>query len=232
MLSTGSVSIPKSVKSIPLSEESCPPPRAAKAAFFDQVAQAPWSAEPYTVGEKQWLRALLARVPVESGDRILEPGCGTGRLTQLLAEQVGPSGRILACDISPVMLQLAAQNTATLPQVTLLQEPAEFLSLGTHSLKLVLCHQVFPHLEDPATALRSWRRALQPGGRIILSHFRSSSEISHHHGKAHPAVANDSLPPAPELARWIASFGYRIDAFLDSETDGFQILATTPASSV
>lgn len=219
------------MKSIQLTGEACPPQRAAKAAFFDQVAHASWSAGPYTVAEKQWLRAVLARVPVQSGDPILEPGCGSGRLTKLLAEQVGPSGRILACDISPVMLQLAARNTATLPQVTLLKEPAESLSLAAHSLKLVFCHQVFPHLEEPATALRSWRRALQPGGRIILSHFRSSSEISRHHRKAHPAVAHDCLPPAPELARWIATFGYHIDAFLDSETDGFQILATAPASS-
>ena len=50
-----------------------------------------------------------------TGDRVLEPGCGAGRLTELLARAVGPRGAVLACDVSEEMVRRAKARVASPP---------------------------------------------------------------------------------------------------------------------
>jgi trans-aconitate 2-methyltransferase len=59
----------------------------------------------------RWGAAVLERLPLQGDERVLDAGCGTGRVTELLAERL-PTGRVIALDGSPSMVDAARQRLA------------------------------------------------------------------------------------------------------------------------
>ena len=59
---------------------------------------------------QHWREQLVARLPVGSGDTVLDVGCGTGLCMPGLQDKIGPGGRIIGIDASPDMLALAAKR--------------------------------------------------------------------------------------------------------------------------
>lgn len=68
---------------------------------YDRVA------EPMT----RWGTGVLERLPLEGDERVLDAGCGTGRVTELLAARL-PRGRVVALDGSPAMIETARERLA------------------------------------------------------------------------------------------------------------------------
>ena len=58
---------------------------ALKSTFFDAQVDAPWASTPYGPGENAKLERLFSMLGPLAGRTLLEPGCGTGRLTLALA---------------------------------------------------------------------------------------------------------------------------------------------------
>ena len=54
-----------------------------------------------------WATALLDAAELHTGDRVLDVACGTGVVTRLAADQVGPDGAVAGLDINPAMLAVA-----------------------------------------------------------------------------------------------------------------------------
>ena len=78
-----------------------------KIAYFDSQVYAPWSSMVYGEDEQKKLDRLFSHVGSLEGMTVLEPGCGTGRLTKVLSKQVGSEGKVVAMDISPQMVEAA-----------------------------------------------------------------------------------------------------------------------------
>jgi protein-L-isoaspartate(D-aspartate) O-methyltransferase len=103
-----------------------------------------------------WLHAAQLR----EGESIAHIGCGTGYYTALIAELVGPSGRVLAVEFDPALASPAVDNLADRPNVRVVcgdgavwpQEPVD-------------CIYVNFSVERPADA---WLERLKPGGRLIF----------------------------------------------------------------
>jgi trans-aconitate 2-methyltransferase len=73
-----------------------------------------WDARTYDrVAEPQtrWGRAVLDRLPLAGDERVLDAGCGSGRVTELLAERL-PAGRVVALDASAAMIETARERLA------------------------------------------------------------------------------------------------------------------------
>lgn len=71
-----------------------------------------WDARTYDrVADPQtrWGAAVLDRLPLEGDERVLDAGCGTGRVTERLAERL-PHGQVVALDGSPSMIQAARER--------------------------------------------------------------------------------------------------------------------------
>ena len=106
------------------------------AASFDQraarYAKSDW--------HRVYAEEFVALAPIESGQRVLDAGAGTGFATLAVARRVGPAGRVLAVDVSAGMLaELRAAATAGLSRVDALQGDATRLeSLATASFYAVL----------------------------------------------------------------------------------------------
>jgi trans-aconitate 2-methyltransferase len=76
-------------------------PRDWDAATYDRVAN-PMA---------RWGAAVLDRLPLEGDERVLDAGCGSGRVTELLAERL-PRGTVVALDASPSMVAEARRRLA------------------------------------------------------------------------------------------------------------------------
>jgi ubiquinone/menaquinone biosynthesis C-methylase UbiE len=188
-----------------------------KARFFDAQAQADWAAPDYTPKERAKIAEVFHSLPSLVGQTVLEPGCGTGRLTRILADRVGPQGRVLAMDISPQMVQMARAKVGGLSNVHLRCASMESCALPCGEVDLVFCHQVFPHFDDQERAAEIISRCLRPCGRLVILHLISSREINDLHRKAGTAVAQDMLPEAEKIRRILDRVGLTIEQLNDAD---------------
>jgi ubiquinone/menaquinone biosynthesis C-methylase UbiE len=137
------------------------------------VAGAPWLDREEREAEEAPTRAL-AILEVAPGSTVADIGAGSGYFTERLARLVGASGRVYANDIQPGMLDLLRRrlNRERLTNVTVvLGEPADpKLPAGTIDMALMV--DVYHELSDPQTMLANIRKALKPGGRLVLIEYK------------------------------------------------------------
>jgi SAM-dependent methyltransferase len=104
-------------------------------------------------------------VAVAPGDRVVEIGCGVGRLTRVLSAR---AAHVRALDVSERMLALAAEHNPELPNVEwVLGDGFSLDGLDDGSADAFLSFVVFQHIPDPGVTLnyvREMGRVLGPGG--------------------------------------------------------------------
>lgn len=134
---------------------------------------------------------------------LLEVGCGTGKTTGWLAEQVHP-GRVTALDFAPLMIDEARKKGID----------ADWLCLDVCSHKIpagpfdvVLCFHCFPHFRDQPAALRNLVAAMKPDGRLIVMHLKGSRQINDFHASLQGAVQGDHLPEGEEWTPLLGNAG-------------------------
>ena len=107
----------------------------------------------------------LLEAELRSGDRVVEIGCGVGRLTRELA---GRTAHVDALDVSEQMLELARSYNPGLDNVRWLQGDGESLApVADAEADVCFSHVVFQHIPDPAITLgyvREMGRVLADGG--------------------------------------------------------------------
>lgn len=114
---------------------------------------------------------MLDAARVTSGSEVLDVAAGTGGQSLAAARRTGPTGRVVATDISPTILTYAAKDAAEagLTWVETLETDAEALdALPTESNDAVICRLGLIYLPDQARALAGMRRSLRAGGRIAV----------------------------------------------------------------
>lgn len=100
------------------------------------------------------------------GSRILDAGRGTG----LLLDQLGrahPETELVGLDLTPRMLGIAQQRLAG--RAALMVADAASLPVGNGHFDMVVSSSVLHYLPDPRRALHEWRRALRPGGQLVVT---------------------------------------------------------------
>jgi len=192
-----------------------------KARFFDAQVEADWAAGEYGATERPKLVRLLRLGRLGPGLRVLEPGCGTGRLSLVLAQMVGPGGRLVALDISLGMVRACRRRVAGLSWVRVEQTALEEFTAAPASFDRVICHQVFPHFDDKPAALAHMAKLLRPGGILVVDHFMRSEAINDTHRKAGTAVEHDLLPPPEQMRRLVARAGFVLEILTDDELGYF-----------
>ncbi|WP_022663192.1 class I SAM-dependent methyltransferase [Paucidesulfovibrio longus] len=188
-----------------------------KAAFFDAQAEAPWADGEYGPEERAKLKRLFGLLPDLRGAAVLEPGCGTGRLTRELSEAVGGEGAVLALDISPRMVAVARKRLGDSGNVELRVAELETCELSGRVFDAVLCHQVFPHFNDQSLALTRIAGLLRSTGLLVISHFIGRERINDVHRKAGTAVEADLLPEEPEMRALLEAAGFEILHYEDED---------------
>ncbi|MEW6360217.1 MAG: methyltransferase domain-containing protein [Planctomycetota bacterium] len=193
-----------------------------KAKFFDQYAEQ-WDEDGFSDEQVAKLDAILERLDIKPGMTILEPGCGSGRLTKILSERVGPGGRIIAVDISPQMIEVCGRATKNRNVRAILGE-VEKVEMEPQSVDLVLCFAAFPHFNDKPAALRAFKSCLKPDGCLAIVHLMGSARINDLHRKSGTAVERDTIPVLGEMEQMLRQAGFRIVEWTDND-DGYFLSA-------
>lgn len=112
----------------------------------------------------QTLQALALR----TGEDVLDAGCGTGLLADLMSAQVGDQGLVTGVDHSPNMLELAEDRCKELSNVELHQGSVTELKFEADRFDAACCIQTLLYVDEVDTAISELHRVLKPGGRIAI----------------------------------------------------------------
>jgi len=194
----------------------------ALAEYFDELACEGEMAE-FDFDERARLDGFLRLWKVHEGDRVFEPGCGSGRLTEVLAAVTGPTGYVLAMDLSTEMVS-RARNRVFSDHVEVRQGSALHTPAADGSFDMVVCLNVFPHFPDRLSALLEFARLLRDGGDLWINHFASREAINEFHSGLDPAVADHLIPPDDEVHRLLEESGFEV-ASHDDDDPGYRLHA-------
>jgi SAM-dependent methyltransferase len=111
---------------------------------------------------------MLDVAGVTQGSRVLDVAAGAGGQTITAAVRVGPTGYVLATDISPTILDYTAAEAskAGLTNVGIRELDAEQLEVEPESFDAVISRLGLMYFPDQQHALAGMYRALRPGGRM------------------------------------------------------------------
>lgn len=113
-------------------------------------------------------QTMLDLCRLEPGDAVLDVAAGAGGQTLAAARRVGPTGKVVATDISPRILEFAEQaaSDAGFSNVTTQAADGEELGFPEASLDAVVSRVGLIYFPDQQKALRGFLRVLKPGGRF------------------------------------------------------------------
>ncbi len=112
---------------------------------------------------------LLRTAELRAGERVADIACGTGVVTRLAAEQVGPTGTVTGVDVAPDMIDVAKATPSSGAHIEWHVADAAALPIPDASVDAVLCQMGLMFMEDRTGALAEMRRVLAPGGRIVVN---------------------------------------------------------------
>jgi ubiquinone/menaquinone biosynthesis C-methylase UbiE len=112
--------------------------------------------------------ALLDHVGLRSGQAAIDLGCGPRGILDLLADRVGPAGRVVGLDADPVHVAMAAQFVAErgLRWVDVVAADARSTGLPTGSFDVVHARTLLVNVPKPADAAAEMVRLVRPGGWV------------------------------------------------------------------
>lgn len=133
-------------------------PRDWDARTYDRVA------DPMT----RWGTAVLDRLPLEGDETVLDAGCGSGRVTEQLAERL-PRGRVIALDGSPSMVEAARQRLDRFGDRVeyIVADLGRPLPIAPGSVDAVLSTATFHWVADHDALFRHLAAVTRPGGRLV-----------------------------------------------------------------
>jgi ubiquinone/menaquinone biosynthesis C-methylase UbiE len=118
------------------------------------------------------LQALVERLDLHAGDRVLEVGCGHGVAATLVCERLD-GGSYTAVDRSPKMIAAACRRNAeqvAAGRAEFLVMTLEALELGDRRFDVIFAARVGLFHREPARAHGYAERWLAPGGRIVTEY--------------------------------------------------------------
>ena len=194
-------------------------------AYFDRCAANGALAE-FEPEELARLEAVVERWRLEPGERVLEVGCGSGRLTCMVAPRIAPGGELIAFDVSLGMMIAARRRLPTL-EARLARASVSRLPFAPGTFDRVLCFCVLPHLLEPARAFAELHRVLRPGGTLWIDHLADRADVNAFHRSLGGELAEHLIPPDPVVWGLLEGAGFEVVEVGDGPT-GYRALGLRP----
>ncbi|MBN1475582.1 class I SAM-dependent methyltransferase [Candidatus Sumerlaeota bacterium] len=187
-------------------------PHARKIQIYSEHAERYDDGLDLVIGEELFReRRQWATEGVERGHRVLDLGCGTGRLLPLLGEAVGPSGHVIGADLCPAMLEVARRRLGESPgPISLIQLDATWdLPFPSETFDCVCALGLIQEVLAPRTLLEEILRIIRPGGsfRALATTYRELSEAAEIHRAASEELAFHFRPQNTIASMFLQIFG-------------------------
>jgi trans-aconitate 2-methyltransferase len=173
--------------------------------------------------QRQMAHEALALLSLHGGERVLDVGCGQGRITAQIAGSV-PRGWVVGVDPSRDMIDYATDHFGTASFANLRFEVADARALPfIGAFDIVVSFNALHWVPEQDTALRSIRRAIEPHGRALLRLVTMGPQ------KSLETVVEETR----KAPRWQASFSDFTDPYLRltpaqyraaAERNGFRVI--------
>lgn len=124
-----------------------------------------WDAASYdrvSAPQLEWGAEVLARLPLRGSETVLDAGCGSGRVTELLVDRL-PKGRVIAVDGSAAMVETTRRKLGR--SVEVICSDLLDLELDTQ-VDAVISTATFHWIDDHELLFRRLAAVLREGGRI------------------------------------------------------------------
>ena len=172
------------------------------------VEGAAWLDRPEREAEEAPSKAI-AELGLKPGDVVADIGAGSGYYTVRLARAVGPTGRVVATDLQPGMLEILKARVARekLSNVELVQGRADDPVLPAKTFDLLLMVDVYHELAAPQVFVRKLKDALKRDGRLVLIEFRREDP--------RVPIREEHKMSVSQVREELGADGFRIDRVID-----------------
>ncbi len=123
---------------------------------------------------------IIERCGLKPGMTVADIGAGTGLFTRLMAQQVESQGKVYAVDIAKEFVDHVVESCKEqeLNNVVGVVCPPDSVNLPDQSIDVAFVCDTYHHFEFPHKSMTSLRRALRPGGRVIVIDFERIEGVS------------------------------------------------------
>lgn len=134
---------------------------------------APWLERPEREAEEH-LTQLVHELKLKPGQVVADVGAGSGVITMMIAQEVGPTGKVYAVDIQQEMLDLLGDKLKNrdIQNIELVLGSEKSPKLEPASLDLAIMVDVYHEFEFPYEMMLELSKAMKPGGRIAFVEYR------------------------------------------------------------
>jgi len=165
---------------------------------------ADWLERPEREDEEK-LSTLVSSLGLKPGMIVADVGAGSGVISLMIAERVGPEGRVLCVDVQQKMLDLITKKIREggIENVQTILGTPKSPGLKPGTVDLILMVDVYHEFEFPYEMLRGLSAALKPGGRIAFVEYRKEDPevlIKLVHKMTEEQVKREALLPEHGLA--------------------------------
>jgi len=166
--------------------------------FFDLLASE-WDLM-FTAEDLERLEHIVSKIDVQPDTEIIDLGCGTGVLFDMLRRRVGPGGSVTGVDFS-LSMALKAHRNFPFSNVNVVDADVALLPFKESSFDLGVAFGAFAHFSQKESAIAEIHRVLKPGSKLYIIHLCSSKELAEMHHRLGGVLEHDELPPEDELRR-------------------------------
>jgi trans-aconitate 2-methyltransferase len=150
-------------------------------------------------------RDVLDRLDLRGDERVLDAGCGTGRVTAALLERL-PRGEVVAVDGSPAMVEAARERLGDAAELRV----ADLLELELdRPVDAILSTATFHWIADHDRLFARLHAALVPGGRLVAQCGGAGNIAAL---EAAAELVGEREPYAPALAGWPGPWNFATTA--------------------
>lgn len=121
---------------------------------------------------------IAAALDLKAGQSVGDVGAGTGLYVPFLAERVGKSGKVYAVDISKPFVEFIGKKAKEtgLTQVAAVLGTERSVELPPNSVDMIFTSDAYHHFIHYQDMLASMRKALKPGGQLIVIDYDIEAE--------------------------------------------------------
>ena len=152
----------------------------------------------FTAEDLERLSRIVEKLQIEKDMDIVDLGCGTGVLFDMLRRRVGLEGSVTGVDFS-LQMAVRAHRNFPFPNVNVVDADAIDLPFADSCFDIGVAFAAFPHFSNQQKAIAEIHRVLRRGARFYILHLSSSREVADTHHRIGGFVRHDEIPPEEKL---------------------------------